>query len=89
MRVRGMRRRSVRRYRSYSFTEAIDCDMPLAAAVIRAAEPYPATAKPVFAGHYWLSAPRPAILAANVACLDYSVAKGGFLCHTVGKASNN
>jgi putative SOS response-associated peptidase YedK len=31
-------------------------------------------------GHYWLTATRPALLAENVACLDYSVAKGGFLC---------
>jgi hypothetical protein len=80
MRVRWYASPVGQTYRSYSFTDAIDCDMPLAASVIRAAEPYPATAKPVFAGHYWLSAPRPAILAANVACLDYSVAKGGFLC---------
>jgi hypothetical protein len=41
---------------------------------------HPTTAKPVFVGHYWLSAQRPAVLADNVACLDYSVAKGGFLC---------
>jgi hypothetical protein len=34
----------------------------------------------VFLGHYWLSAERPTILADNVACLDFSVAKGGFLC---------
>jgi hypothetical protein len=47
---------------------------------VAAAEPYPATAKPVFFGHYWLSAERPERLAANVACLDYSVANGGFLC---------
>jgi hypothetical protein len=40
----------------------------------------PTTAKPVFIGHYWLSASKPEILADNVACLDYSVAKGGFLC---------
>ncbi len=80
MRVRWYASPVSQTYRSYSLTDAIDCDLPLAAAVIRAAEPYPATAKPVFIGHYWLSAPRPAILAANVACLDYSVAKGGFLC---------
>lgn len=39
---------------------------------------YPRTAKPVFFGHYWLppaSDRQP--LASNVACLDYSVAKGG------------
>jgi hypothetical protein len=35
---------------------------------------------PVFVGHYWLSADRPEPLSPNVACLDYSVAKGGFLC---------
>ncbi len=48
--------------------------------MIEAAAPYPATAKPVFVGHYWLSADRPEPLAGNVACLDYSVAKDGFLC---------
>ncbi len=37
-------------------------------------------AKPVFVGHYWLSAQRPELLADTVACLDYSVAKGGLLC---------
>ena len=31
-------------------------------------------------GHYWLDDPAPAPLASNVACLDYSAAKGGFLC---------
>jgi hypothetical protein len=44
------------------------------------ARPYPRTAPPVFFGHYWLADPAPAPLAANVACLDYSVARGGFLC---------
>ena len=36
--------------------------------------------KPVFIGHYWMS-PRngPSLLADNVTCLDYSVAKGGKL----------
>lgn len=39
---------------------------------------YPPDAVPVFIGHYWLTGtPRP--LAANVACTDYSVAKGGKL----------
>jgi hypothetical protein len=42
--------------------------------------PYPARTKPVFVGHYWLRADVPEVLADNVACLDYSVAKGGFLC---------
>ena len=67
-------------YRSYALTDDIPCDLALPEAVVREAAPYPATAKPVFVGHYWLSARRPAVLADNVACLDFSVAKGGFLC---------
>lgn len=53
---------------------------PLPAKVVAEARPYPATAPPVFFGHYWLADPVPAALAANVYCLDYSVAAGGFLC---------
>jgi hypothetical protein len=41
---------------------------------------YPADAPPVFFGHYWLLTPEPELLAPNVACLDYSVPRGGFLC---------
>ena len=68
-------------YRTYALqSDEIDCDLELDEAVIAAAAPYPASAKPVFVGHYWLSAQRPELLAENVACLDYSVAKGGFLC---------
>lgn len=36
--------------------------------------------RPVFIGHYWLKADHPALLARNVACVDYSVANGGSLC---------
>jgi hypothetical protein len=68
-------------YRTYALqSDEIACDLGLDEAVIAAAAPYPATAKPVFVGHYWLSAQRPELLAENVACLDYSVAKCGFLC---------
>lgn len=68
-------------YRTYAFqSDEIACNLELDEAVIVAATPYPATAKPVFVGHYWLSAERPEVLAPNVACLDYSVAKGGSLC---------
>jgi hypothetical protein len=68
-------------YGTYALqSDEIVCPVPLPQAVIDAAAPYPAEAKPVFFGHYWLSATRPALLAENVACLDYSVAKGGFLC---------
>ena len=37
---------------------------------------YSHTAPPVFLGHYWLSG-KPRRLAANIACLDYSVARPG------------
>jgi len=52
----------------------------LPASVGESITPYPCDADPVFFGHYWLRADRPARLAANVACVDYSVAKGGSLC---------
>ncbi|MGV3524156.1 MAG: metallophosphoesterase [Candidatus Sericytochromatia bacterium] len=39
---------------------------------------YPADAPPVFVGHYWMKG-TPRLLAPNVCCLDYSVAKGGQL----------
>ena len=41
---------------------------------------YNDTDPPVFVGHYWLRAQRPTLLAPNVACVDYSVAKDGHLC---------
>ena len=53
---------------------------PLPAKVRAEARPYPSGAPPVFFGHYWLEASAPSPLAPNVVCLDYSVAKGGFLC---------
>ena len=39
---------------------------------------YPTNAPPVFIGHYWLSG-EPGPLSPNVACLDYSIARGGAL----------
>jgi hypothetical protein len=68
-------------YQTYALqTDSIDCDVPLTETIVAEAAPYPSASKPVFVGHYWLSADRPQLLAENVACLDYSVAKGGFLC---------
>ena len=68
-------------YRTYALqTAPIDCDLDLHTSVLDAAAPYAATEKPVFVGHYWLEGSHPALLAENVACLDYSVAKDGFLC---------
>jgi len=43
-------------------------------------QPYPKDSKPVFVGHYWMSDSNPSKLDDNIACLDYSVAKKGFLC---------
>ena len=67
-------------YRTYALTDNIDCDIALEPSAIQAAVPYPLEAKPVFVGHYWLSGSQPELLAQNIACVDYSVAKGGFLC---------
>ena len=41
---------------------------------------YDSVLPPIFVGHYWLSGSSPSPLADNVACLDYSVARGGMLC---------
>jgi hypothetical protein len=68
-------------YRTYALqSDVIACDLNIEQSVIENAAPYPEDAKPVFVGHYWLSADRPEPLAGNVACLDYSVANDGFLC---------
>lgn len=68
-------------YRTYSLgPEAVPCDMPLDAEIVRAAVPYPADDKPVFVGHYGLMADRPTLLARNVACVDWGVANDGPLC---------
>jgi len=39
---------------------------------------YDSREKPVFFGHYWLKG-RPQLYRKNICCLDYSVAKGGYL----------
>ena len=68
-------------YSTYALqTDPLECHVPIERKVAEMACPYPNDARPVFVGHYWLSGERPLALAHNVACLDYSVAKGGFLC---------
>jgi hypothetical protein len=68
-------------YSTYALqSDDVPCDAPLTAQAAATARPYPPDSPPVFVGHYWLRADRPQRLAANVACLDYSVAKGGYLC---------
>ena len=67
-------------YRSYALaSETIDCDARVQDGCVAAADPYPTDSKPVFIGHYGLIGPRPSPLAANGACVDWGVAKGGFL----------
>ncbi len=44
------------------------------------ARPYPKTDPPLFVGHYWLRRSDIPLLRPNLACLDLSVAKNGFLC---------
>ncbi len=48
--------------------------------VVQVAVPYPEEAKPMFIGHYWLNGSQPNLLHRNIACVDWSVAKSGFLC---------
>jgi hypothetical protein len=68
-------------FRTYAMaSEPIESDLPLPAEVIQAAVPYPEDAKPVFVGHYWMRAEQPQLLRRTIACVDWSVAKGGFLC---------
>jgi hypothetical protein len=68
-------------YRTYTMaSEPIESDLPLPDEVIQAAVPYPENGTPVFVGHYWLSGRHPELLRRNIACVDWSVAKGGFLC---------
>jgi hypothetical protein len=58
---------------------SIKCDTAVSHAYVATNVPnYPATAPPVFIGHYWMppeTAKEP--LAANVVCLDYSAAREG------------
>ena len=67
-------------YRTYALTDEILSDEAISESILATSSPYPADSKPVFVGHYWMLADRPGLLAPNVACLDYSVAKNGFLC---------
>lgn len=78
-RVRWFEDPSGHTFGSYAM-EPMDCDLPLPQVVLDEARPYPVDAKPVFIGHYWMQGTQPRLLRQNVACVDWSVAKGGFLC---------
>lgn len=70
-----------RTYQSYALqSDPIDCPIAIPATALDGITAYVPEQPPVFVGHYWLKAHRPQRLAPNVACLDYSVAKHGFLC---------
>ncbi len=79
IRVRWFEAPHRRTYGDYSM-EPFACNEPLPEAVKKSAVPYPEDAKPVFIGHYWRTGIRPDLLHENVACVDWSVAKRGFLC---------
>lgn len=79
IRVRWFEAPHRRMYGDYSM-ETFACNEPLPEAVKKDAVPYPEDAKPVFIGHYWRTGTQPDLLRENVACLDWSVAKRGFLC---------
>lgn len=58
----------------------IQHDMTIPDDLIADARAYPTDEHPVFIGHYWLPADTTRNpVAQNIACLDYSVAKGGDL----------
>jgi hypothetical protein len=80
MRVAWYESPAERTYANYGFP--LDPNAPHEPIDLRDVAPweaYPPDAPPVFIGHYWVVGP-PTRLAANVACVDYSVAKGGLLC---------
>lgn len=68
-----------RTYRDYAFTrdDSFPDDPIPPEAIPTDFVPYGASEPPVFVGHYWMRGDRPSRLARNVACLDWSVARGG------------
>ena len=68
-----------RTYREVVFPRCDDLPETVLPADVEAELPgYPEDAAPVFLGHYWLPANDPKTsVTANVACLDYGVAKSG------------
>lgn len=81
LRVRWYQSPENQTYHTYAFEadEEFPND-PLPPELVKSITPYSPDQPPVFVGHYWLHAEQPMPLAPNVACVDYSVAKGGKLC---------
>ena len=79
VRIRWFEHPAGKTFKQYAFHPVEEIpDMPVPES--KRVTPYDRSEPPVFVGHYWLKADRPARLAANVACVDYSVAKHGSLC---------
>lgn len=78
VRIKWYEKPGGRTYRGYHLGSDGIPDIPIEPASIQGMTGYPPDAPPVFVGHYWLTG-TPTPLAANVACTDYSVAKGGKL----------
>jgi len=57
-----------------------DPEMPEIALVAPPGQGYDEDAPPTFFGHYALKNSVPALIRPNLACLDYGMGKGGFLC---------
>ena len=53
-------------------------ETPVSVSLLKDNEYYSAIEKPVFFGHYWLKG-NPTLYGNNICCLDYSVAKQGYL----------
>jgi len=67
-----------RTYRQHHLGSDDVPDVAIATSDLATVDAYPRDSVPVFIGHYWLTG-TPTPLASNVACTDYSVAKGGKL----------
>lgn len=81
IRVQWFRSPCGKTYRNYALPPQPEIpDLPIPESYFDKINPYDEDDIPVFCGHYWLSDDTPSLLAENVCCLDYSVAKGGFLC---------
>ena len=54
-------------------------EIPVAINDLKNTDFYTEKDKPVFFGHYWLKG-NPSLYRGNICCLDYSVARDGYLC---------
>lgn len=67
-----------RTYGELAMPNGMDLDIPVPTERLGGVPDYPADAPPVFCGHYWLPPDHPKRpLWRNVACLDFSAARGG------------